>query len=176
MTWVDRLADKATLASGLHLRRSEELRSWRLYTKAQFHRHHTTDRLEEGGIDRTRKGHHQSDQECWENFWEMDRNTHISQAGRYHLELNWTDLHMCVWFSWWGEGLEGKEMRNMRGKREGERLRKQRRWLEPLQKARPTAGDNLNHSWGLHITNSLRRQAEDIHLLSERWMMSICTA
>ena len=48
----DRLAGKATIASGLHPRRSEMLRSSRHYLRAQSQGHHTIDRLEERGVER----------------------------------------------------------------------------------------------------------------------------
>ena len=46
---ADRLAGKATLASGLLFGWSEVLRSLRHYLRAQSQDHHTTDRLEERG-------------------------------------------------------------------------------------------------------------------------------
>ena len=46
------LRGKATLTSGLLLGRSEVLRSLRLYLRAQSQAHHTTDRLEERGVER----------------------------------------------------------------------------------------------------------------------------
>ena len=49
---ADRLASKATLTSGLLLGRSEVLRSLRHYMRAQSQGHHTTDRLEERGVER----------------------------------------------------------------------------------------------------------------------------
>ena len=49
---ADRLADKATLTSGLLLRRSKVLRSLRHYLRAQSQGHHTTDRLDERGVER----------------------------------------------------------------------------------------------------------------------------
>ena len=49
---VDRLANKATIASGLRLGRSEVLRSFKLYLRTQSHEHHNIDRLEERGIER----------------------------------------------------------------------------------------------------------------------------
>ena len=49
---ADRLAGKETLASGLLLGRSEELRSFRHYLRAQSQGHHITDRLEERGVER----------------------------------------------------------------------------------------------------------------------------
>ena len=49
---ADRLAGKATLTSGLLLGRSEVLRSFRHYPRAQSHGHHTMDRLEERGVER----------------------------------------------------------------------------------------------------------------------------
>ena len=49
---ADRLAGKATLTSGLLLGRSEVLRSLRHYLRAQSQGHHTTDRLEERGVER----------------------------------------------------------------------------------------------------------------------------
>ena len=48
----DSLAGKATLISGLLLERSEVLRSLRHYLRAQSQGHHTTDRLEERGVER----------------------------------------------------------------------------------------------------------------------------
>ena len=47
-----RLAGKATLTSGLLLGRSEVLRSLRHYLRAKSQGHHTTDRLEERGVER----------------------------------------------------------------------------------------------------------------------------
>ena len=74
---ADRLAGKATLASGLLLGRAEVLRSLRHYLRAQSQGHHTTDRLKERGVERgsakrsllerTREGHRQSD-EHWNRF------------------------------------------------------------------------------------------------------------
>ena len=49
---ADRMADKATIASGLLLGRSEVLRSLRDYLWAQSQGHHTVDRLEERGVER----------------------------------------------------------------------------------------------------------------------------
>ena len=49
---ADSLAGKATLISGLLLERSEVLRSLRHYLRAQSQGHHTTDRLEERGVER----------------------------------------------------------------------------------------------------------------------------
>ena len=49
---ADGLAGKATLTSGLLLRRSEVLRSLRHYLLAQSRGHHTIDRLEERGVER----------------------------------------------------------------------------------------------------------------------------
>ena len=49
---ADRLAGKATLISSLLLERSEVLRSLRHYLRAQSQGHHTTDRLEERGVER----------------------------------------------------------------------------------------------------------------------------
>ena len=52
---ADRLAGKATLASGLLLRRSEVLRSLRHYLRAHlrhYQGHHTIIRLEERGVER----------------------------------------------------------------------------------------------------------------------------
>ena len=43
---------KATLTSGLLLRRSKVLRSLRHYLRAQSQGHHTTDRLDERGVER----------------------------------------------------------------------------------------------------------------------------
>ena len=44
--------EKATFTSGLHLGRSEVLRSLRHYLRAQSQGHHTIDRLEERGVER----------------------------------------------------------------------------------------------------------------------------
>ena len=49
---ADRLLGKATITSGLLLRRSEVLRSLRHYLWAQSQGHHTTDHLEERSIER----------------------------------------------------------------------------------------------------------------------------
>ena len=49
---ADRLAGKATLTSGLRLGRSEVLSSSRHYLRAQIQGHHTTNRLEERGVER----------------------------------------------------------------------------------------------------------------------------
>ena len=49
---ADRLAGKAALTSGLLLGRSDVLRSLRHYLRAQSQGHHTTDRLEERGVER----------------------------------------------------------------------------------------------------------------------------
>ena len=48
----NRLAGKVTLTSGLLLGRYEVLRSLRHYLRAQSHGHHTSDRLEERGVQR----------------------------------------------------------------------------------------------------------------------------
>ena len=48
----DWLAGKATLTSGLLLRRAEVLRSLRHYLRAQSLGHHTIDRLEQTGVER----------------------------------------------------------------------------------------------------------------------------
>ena len=48
---ADRLADKATITSGL-LERSDVLRSLRHFLRAQSQGHHTTDRLAERGVER----------------------------------------------------------------------------------------------------------------------------
>ena len=48
----DRLAGKATFTNGLHLGRSEVLRSLRHYLREQSQGHHTIDRLEERGVER----------------------------------------------------------------------------------------------------------------------------
>ena len=50
--WPDRLVGKTTIASGLHLGRSEVLRSLRHYMRAQNQGRHTIDRLEERGVER----------------------------------------------------------------------------------------------------------------------------
>ena len=47
---ADRLAGKATLTSGFLLERSDVLRSWRHFLRAQSQGHHTIDRLEEIGL------------------------------------------------------------------------------------------------------------------------------
>ena len=49
---IDCMAVKATLTSGLLFGRSEVLRSLRHYLRAQSQGHHTTDRLEDRGIER----------------------------------------------------------------------------------------------------------------------------
>ena len=49
---ADRLAGKATLTSGLLLRRSEVLRSFRHYLWTQSQGHHTINCLEERGVER----------------------------------------------------------------------------------------------------------------------------
>ena len=49
---ADRLAGKAPITNGLLLGRSEALRSFRHYLRAQSQGHHTIDRLEERGVDR----------------------------------------------------------------------------------------------------------------------------
>jgi len=48
----DRLAGKATLTNGLLLGTYEMLRSLGHYVRAQSQGHHTTDRLEERGVER----------------------------------------------------------------------------------------------------------------------------
>ena len=50
--WADRLAGKATITSGLRLKRSEVLRILRHYLRAQSQEHHTTNHLEERGVER----------------------------------------------------------------------------------------------------------------------------
>ena len=49
---ADRLAEEATITGGLHLGRSEVVRSLRHSLRAQNQGHHTIDRLEEGGVER----------------------------------------------------------------------------------------------------------------------------
>ena len=49
---ADRLADKATLTSGLLLGRAQVLRSLRHYLRAQSQERQTIDRLEETGVER----------------------------------------------------------------------------------------------------------------------------
>ena len=49
---ADTLVGKATLTSGLLLRRSETLRSLRHYQRAQSEGHHAIDRLAERGVER----------------------------------------------------------------------------------------------------------------------------
>ena len=49
---ADRLASKATLTSSLLFIRSKVLRNLRHYLRAQRLGHHTTDRLEESGVER----------------------------------------------------------------------------------------------------------------------------
>ena len=49
---ADTLVGKATLTSGLLLRRSEMLRSLRHYLRAQSEGHHAIDRLAERGVER----------------------------------------------------------------------------------------------------------------------------
>ena len=49
---ADRLAGKVTITSGLLLGRYEVLRSLRHYLRVQSQGHHTTDRLEERGVER----------------------------------------------------------------------------------------------------------------------------
>ena len=51
VTGNDRQVGKTTIASGLHLGRSEVLRSLRHYMRAQNQGHHTIDRLEERGVE-----------------------------------------------------------------------------------------------------------------------------
>ena len=48
---ADRLAGKATIISGSHLGRYKVLRNFRHCLWAQSHRHHTTDRLEDWGVE-----------------------------------------------------------------------------------------------------------------------------
>ena len=48
---TERLGGKATLTSGVLLGSSEVLRSLKHYLRAQSQRHHTTDRLEERGVE-----------------------------------------------------------------------------------------------------------------------------
>ena len=48
---ADRLAGKANTTGGLRLGRSEVLRSFRYYMRAQSQGHHTIDRLEERGVE-----------------------------------------------------------------------------------------------------------------------------
>ena len=109
--WADRLAGKATLTSGLLLRRSEVLRSLRHYLWTQNQGHYTTrliawrrDALKEGVLgnfpwkDQRGPGHHQIrwtlelfQRQCWGNFWEMGLSRYgLFWAHRYHPELNWT--------------------------------------------------------------------------------------
>ena len=66
------MAGKATITSGLLLRRSAVLKSLRHYLRAQSQGHHTVDSLEERGVERgflerTRAGHRESD-EHWIGF------------------------------------------------------------------------------------------------------------
>ena len=92
---ADRLAGKATLASGLLLGRAEVLRSLRHYLRAQSQGHHTTDRLKERGVERgsakrsllerTREGHRQSD-EHWKDFKGNARET-SERCGGAHMNF-----------------------------------------------------------------------------------------
>ena len=112
---ADRLADKATLASGLLLGRSEVLRSLRHYLRAQSQGHHTIDCLQERGVDRrsTRRSSLKGrdwgpssvrwtlelfQRRRWANFWETGWSAYgLFRTHRCHLELNWTQLHGEVW-------------------------------------------------------------------------------
>ena len=110
------VAGKATLTSGLLLERSEVLRSLRHYLRAQSQGHHTTDRLEERGMERgsarrsSFKGRERAivsqtyrrtlepfQRQRWGNFWETGRNAYgLFRAHRYHLELNCLGVRACV--------------------------------------------------------------------------------
>ena len=102
---ADRLAGKATLTSGLLLGRSEVLKSFRNYLRAQSQGHYTIDRLEEETIflERTREGHRQSEEhsnhfkgDVWEN-WETGWSAYgLFRTRRYHIELNWTKVCMLL--------------------------------------------------------------------------------
>ena len=110
--WADRLAGKATLTSGLLLRRSEVLRSLRCYLWAQS-QGHTTDRLEERGMESgsarpssltgqeqaivNQKSSGTVSKGCWVHFWEMGWHVYygLFQVHRSPswTELNWNDIH-----------------------------------------------------------------------------------
>ena len=104
---------EATVTGGLHLRKSEVLRSLRHYLQAQSQGHHTIDHLEERGIERGLLGNlpwkgkkrplsvrqtlELLPRRCWEKFWEMG----WSACGhfwvyRYHLELKGSVLNSRV--------------------------------------------------------------------------------
>ena len=96
---VGRLAGKATLTSGVRLRRSEVLRSLKHYMWAQSQGHRTIDHQEKRSLERgsarqsslkgMREGRCQSD-ELWNRFRGNTGETSEGQgaAHRYHLELN----------------------------------------------------------------------------------------
>ena len=105
--WTDMLAGKATLTSGLLLRRSEVLRSLRHYLQAQSQGHHTTDRLEERDVERgnarnlpwkdergpssIRRTLEPFQRQQCRNFREMGEahNYRLFWSHRYRVELNW---------------------------------------------------------------------------------------
>ena len=105
---ADRLAGRATLTSGLLLRRSEVLRNLRHYLRAQSQGHHTIDRLEDSGMGRgsTRRSSLKGRERAIVNQTNIGTvskatlgkllrvgveriNYRLFRAHRYHLELNW---------------------------------------------------------------------------------------
>ena len=100
MTETDTLAGKATLRSGLLLRRSEVMRSLRYYQRAQSQGHHTINHPDKRGVERgsarqsSLKGRdeHQNRFKC--HIGETSErqggahNYGLFWVHKYHLELN----------------------------------------------------------------------------------------
>ena len=122
--WADRLAGKATLTSGLLLRRSEVLRSLRCYLWAQS-QGRTIDRLEERGVESgsarpssltgqewatiNQKSSGTVSKGCWEHFWETGWSIYyilititmgFSKCIDHHLELSWTEMTFTALLQW----------------------------------------------------------------------------
>ena len=105
---ADRLVGKATITRGLHLWRSEVLRSLRHYQWAHSQGYHTIDHPEErcgktwqssmkgwerAIINQMNAGLFQG--QCCRNLWQAGRSMYVLfHAHIYHLELNWTERRM----------------------------------------------------------------------------------
>ena len=119
--WADRLAGKATLTSGLLLRRSKVLGSLRPYLWAQSQGHHIIDYLEERGMERGSAWQFSMKLKIWERnivnqmnigtIWKATLGKLLKHYGlfwacRYHLELNWDEWNwcfLCCLFQTWTE-------------------------------------------------------------------------
>ena len=103
---ADRLAGKATLTSTLLLGRSEVLRSLRHYPRSQNQRHHTTDRLEERGVERgsARRSSLKADErgpssirrtlEPFQGDFERQGGAHMGFSEHIDTILNWTEQQL----------------------------------------------------------------------------------